>query len=221
MRVGATVDVFNAQGDEWRATITEANKHQVSIELVEPVIRQTESPIHTTILQAVSRGDRMDYTVQKATELGMHAFMPVLTERVGVKLDAKRWAKKVQHWQGVAISACEQSGRQHVPIMHQPATLADALQALASRDNMSFNHSRIMLEIGATNSLTAHLSSSAYEPQALALLVGPEGDFTDREMALAKQHGFAGVHIGRRVLRTETVAPTVLAVVQSLIGDWQ
>lgn len=211
VRTGDTVDLFNDQGAEWRCTVIAIDKQPLQVQFEQPIQRQTESPLHTVILQAVSRGDRMDYTVQKATELGMHEFIPVLTQRVGVKLDAKRWAKKVQHWQGVAISACEQSGRQRVPHIHSPVSLSEAMQTVTAEQ-------RLMLEIDAARPL-----ASALQPAltSLALLVGPEGDFTDNEIQQAKAAGFDGIQIGPRILRTETVAPTVLAVAQSLSGDWR
>lgn len=215
LRPGDTVDIFTADNTEWRCHITQADKQQVTLQLQHPVQRQSESPFKSIILQAVSRGDRMDYTVQKATELGMTEFYPVLTERVGVKLDTKRWAKKVQHWQGVAISACEQSGRQQVPTIHHPLPFKEAIRTI--QDDVITTH-RLMLEIGAQQSLAQQLTEKL---GSLALLIGPEGDFTAHEIALAQQAGFNGIHIGPRVLRTETVAPTVLAVAQALIGDWQ
>lgn len=211
MRVGSTIHLFNDVGVEWAATITESSKQQVLVSWLEPVIRQNEAPFSSTILQAVSRGDRMDYTVQKGTEMGMTDFFPVLTERVGVKLDAKRWAKKVTHWQGVATSACEQSGRQIVPTIHQPVSFKQALQQSPSQQ-------QLMLEIGADLSLATAIQQPL---DSVTLLIGPEGDFTPAEIKQAQQAGFTGIHIGPRVLRTETVAPTVLAVLQALYGDWQ
>lgn len=230
MQPGDTIHLFNDSGAEWSAKISTADKNNITVRFISPIIRDNEAPFRTSILQAVSRGDRMDYTVQKSTEMGMTDFYPLITERVGVKMDAKRWAKKVQHWQAVAISACEQCGRQRVPTIHPVIKYVDALNLFSANGHKAndrkrndheaeeSNTTKLMLEINAEKSLNAALPPNL---ENMALLIGPEGDFSTKEIDLAKQAGFLGIHIGPRILRTETVAPTVLAGALVLRGDWQ
>ena len=166
-----------------------------------------ESPLSLTLIQGVSRGDRMDYTLQKAVELGVNKIVPVTTERCNVQLSGQRAQKKMDHWQGVIISASEQSGRCKLPILC-PIMLFDEMVA-------KFNiGSRLILEPTAAlgfKSLPVQMETS--------LLIGPEGGFSDEEVHTAVKQGFQAIKFGPRILRTETAAVSALAVLQAMWGD--
>jgi 16S rRNA (uracil1498-N3)-methyltransferase len=167
-----------------------------------------ESPLATTLIQGVSRGERMDYTIQKAVELGVWRIAPVLTERSVVKLDGERRERKQSHWQGVAIGAGEQSGRTHMPIVEP---LEDFARRVA-RETVSV---RLLLHPEGT----ARLAQIARPVDGVALLVGPEGGLADAEVELALRHGFTPVALGPRIMRTETAGIVALTALQLTWGD--
>ena len=169
-----------------------------------------ESPLKVTLAQGISRGERMDYTVQKAVELGVADILPVLMERSVVKLDAANGEKKRQHWQGVAVSACEQSGRVRVPEVHAPLTFPAFLDAQRSAGL------KLLLDPLAPK---APKDYSAPADARLLLLVGPEGGLSAKERELALKAGFQGIKLGPRILRTETAALVALSLLQSAWGD--
>ena len=210
MRPGEAFVIFNGQGGEYVATLSSVGKReaQASIGAFNSIDR--ESPLHITLAQCVSKGDRMDYTLQKAVELGVSAIVPLLSERTVVKLDAERWAKKIEHWQGVIISACEQSGRTRLPSLLTPVNL-DAWLRLADDGSL-----RLALAPGASRQLR-QLDATG---RAVTLLVGPEGGLSDAECALAAKHDFVPLALGPRVLRTETAGVAALAAIQAQWGDW-
>lgn len=207
MRVGEPLVLFNGEGGEYQATITATGRRDVavSIDSFDPVDR--ESRLDITLVQCVSKGERMDYTVQKAVELGVSHILPLLSERSVVKLDAERWDKKLEHWRGIAASACEQSGRTRLPEV-APVQKLDAW--LATRD------AALRLVLAPTESV----SLKALPPAAsIALLIGPEGGLSDNEIAAARRAGCVGIGLGPRVLRTETAGVAALAALQLLWGD--
>ena len=209
--VGDPLRLFNAepvgqQYGEYEATLL-AETGTVRVGDFSPCV--TESPLHVTLAQAVSRGERMDYAVQKAAELGVTRIVPLITEFCVVKLQDERKGKRVAHWQGVVTSACEQSGRVRVPVVEAPQTFADWL----AKENADV---RLVLDPLAQTTL-----KQLPPPQgSIALLVGPEGGLSDQEVMQAKQSGFTGVRLGPRILRTETVPAAALAALQTLWGDW-
>lgn len=209
MRIGDTLCVFDGKGCEAAAKIVSLERDVVSIALdvVENVNR--ESPLHITLAIAVSRGDRMDTVVQKATELGASEIWPLLSERTGVRLDAARWARKHEHWQRIAVSACEQSGRNNLPAVAHPAGLEDVLKRCRSNGDCL----RLILHPkAAAEPLPEHC-------QSLCLLVGPEGGFSDAEVDLATASGFQSLQLGPRILRTETAPLVALSLAQARWGD--
>lgn len=207
MRAGEALTLFDGAGGEYAAVITEAGRRDVRVRIdsFDPVDR--ESRLDVSLIQCVSKGDRMDYTIQKAVELGVSRILPVLSERSVVKLDAERWDKKLEHWRGVAISACEQSGRTRVPevaaVQKLDAWLATPDQAL-----------RLVLAPTESVSLRTLQAESK-----VALLIGPEGGLSDSEIAAARKAGCIGIGLGPRVLRTETAGVATLAALQLLWGD--
>lgn len=209
--VGDPLLLFNGEpvGQQWgeyQATLLAENG---AVLIGDFSARDTESPLHVTLAQAVSRGERMDYAVQKAAELGATRIVPLITEFCVVKLQDERKGKRVAHWQGVATSACEQSGRVRVPVVETPQNFSDWLAAVNA-------DVRLLLDPLAQTTLR-QLSP----PQGnIVLLAGPEGGLSDLEVMQAKQSGFTGVRLGPRILRTETVPAAALAALQTLWGDW-
>jgi 16S rRNA (uracil1498-N3)-methyltransferase len=211
MREGASLSVFDGNGHEYRAEIARVEGDSVVVKLGEPAPGAAESPLKITLLQGVSRSERMDWTLQKATELGVAAIAPVLTARSVVRLDEKQAQKKQTHWRGIVIAACEQCGRAKVPVVATPVALRDHL-AMVRKEGL-----RLVLSPSAPGSL-AGLTSL---PTKVELLIGPEGGLEDDELLAAQKAGFTPVRLGPRVLRTETAAVVALTVLQALWGDLQ
>ncbi|HEV2212805.1 MAG TPA: 16S rRNA (uracil(1498)-N(3))-methyltransferase [Gammaproteobacteria bacterium] len=210
LKPGAPLILFDGSGFEFEAKLDEASKKQVWVSLSTAHGPAVESPLRVTLAQGVSRGERMDYTVQKAVELGIAGIAPVLTERSVVKLDAASAAKKREHWQAVAIGACEQSGRVRVPEVQAPIALPSFL---AARQDVGL---KLLLDpLGGVSA--AGLPKPA--DGRVLLLVGPEGGLSETERALAARTGFTGLKLGPRILRTETAALVALSLLQSKWGD--
>ena len=182
-------------------------KKAVRVELREQLAGQAESPLRIHLGQGLSRGERMDWAIQKATELGVCEITPIVSERCEVRLKDERADKRLAHWRQVAISACEQCGRSVLPVIHAPITLAE-WQA----------HVQAELKL-VLHPVAAPLESHA-RPHSLAFLIGPEGGLSEAEVAQAKAAGFHAARLGPRVLRTETAPVVALAVAQQLWGDF-
>ena len=211
LRDGDGVAVFDGVGHEAPARLLDIGKRSGSLQLGAVTTPNRESPLDITLLQCVSKGDRMDYTLQKAVELGVTRIQPLRSERSVVKLDAERWDKKQAHWEGVIISACEQSGRARLPALLPVAALDEAIRALPTETL------KLTLLPGAETGLRALPAPAS----GIALLIGPEGGLSDDEATRARAAGFIAVHLGPRVLRTETAGVATLAALQVLWGDWQ
>lgn len=207
-RLGDSVVLFNGRGGEYLASLKELNRRDARVAIECHVDVDRESALQLMLAQSVSKGDRMDYTLQKAVELGVSSIQPLISERSVVKLDAERWASKLEHWQGVVIAACEQSGRTRLP------RLLPILKLQTWLDQP--------LDVGAKLTL-APTASAAFRDlprQASAcLLVGPEGGLGDAEIAHSERSGFSPVRLGPRVLRTETAGVAALSAMQALWGD--
>jgi 16S rRNA (uracil1498-N3)-methyltransferase len=199
---------FNGQGQSWRARIQTVSKKFSEIELIESIEENTESPLKIHLAQAVSKGERMDLVMQKATELGVTEITPILTERGNVKLDQERWDKKLAHWHQIMVSACEQSGRSVVPVLNPVIDLKTWFTQLPEG-------LRLILSPTAMQPLKADL-----KPEQVTLLIGPEGGLTEQEIAFAMDRfQFQPLQIGPRVLRTETAALAALSILQFAWGD--
>lgn len=205
--VGDAVQLFDGSGQEYRGELIEVGKKAVRVELREQFDGQAESPLRVHLGQGLSRGERMDWAIQKATELGVSEITPIVSERCEVRLKDERADKRLAHWRQVAISACEQCGRSVLPVIHAPQTLAE-WQAGVAADLKLVLHP-----------VAAPLESHA-RPQSLAFLIGPEGGLTDAEVEQAGAAGFHPARLGPRVLRTETAPVVALAVAQQLWGDF-
>ena len=207
---GDAVVAFDGRGSEYDAVIERLSKSAVTLRMGDAKAVDRESPLQVTLAQGVSTGERMDYTVQKAVELGVYAIQPVVTERSVVRLDSERAARRVAHWRSIAVAACEQCGRNRLPEIH-PVTSFAAWLGTPRADGMRL-----------TLAPDAALRLVDMEPVAgpVVLLVGPEGGLAPREHADAIAAGFTPARLGPRVLRTETAAVAALAVLQTLWGDF-
>lgn len=205
--VGDAVQLFDGSGQEYRGELIEVGKKSVRVELTEQFNGLGESPLRVHLGQGLSRGERMDWAIQKATELGTAEITPIVSERCEVRLKDERADKRMSHWRQVAISACEQCGRSVLPQINPPQLLADWLK-----------------EVEAELKLVLHpvaepLQSHA-KPGTLAFLIGPEGGLSESEVLRATDSGFHPARLGPRVLRTETAPVVALAVAQQLWGDF-
>ncbi|WP_405231623.1 16S rRNA (uracil(1498)-N(3))-methyltransferase [Lentisalinibacter salinarum] len=208
--VGAPLVLFDGRGGEYDATMVTAGRRVVTVAVGEHRAVERESPLAVTVAQGISRGERMDHVVQKTTELGAAAIVPLLCERGVVRLDDKRAAARLEHWQRVAVSACRQCGRNRLPQIAPITALEDWLAAPPTG-------LRLVLTPDAADGLTA----LARPTTPVTLLVGPEGGLTDRETQAAEAAGFRPVGLGPRILRTETAAVAGIAALQTLWGDLQ
>jgi 16S rRNA (uracil1498-N3)-methyltransferase len=210
LSTGDSLSVFNANSGEWRASITAMSKNSVTLLPEAPVEVISESHLKTHLVQGISRGERMDFVIQKSTELGVKRITPVLTQHGMVKFDERRADKRRDHWQRIAISACEQCGRIRPPLIDPPMLLNHWFGAGHSEGS-----TQLILRPGTEPAL-----SDIDTPAAkICLLIGPEGGFSERELEDAGIAGFKAVSLGPRVLRTETAALAALAVLQSKFGD--
>jgi 16S rRNA (uracil1498-N3)-methyltransferase len=208
LRDGDALTLFDGRGGEHGARITGFRKDSVQVEVQEHRAVERESGLELTLAQGISRGERMDWVMQKATELGVTRIVPVITERTVVKLDEKQSERKVEHWRGIVIAACEQSGRNRVPEVAAPCPFYDVLR---KEDNAG--RKLLLSPLGDLNARDLKLTGPA------TLLVGPEGGLSPDEQDLALGAGFERVRMGPRVLRTETAAIAALTVLQHDYGD--
>ena len=211
LEVGDSFVLFNGDGFDYPARLLSATKKQAEAELVGRIEVASESPLLITLGQGIARGEKMDLILQKAAELGVACIAPVITERTEVKLDGDRLEKKMQHWRGVLASACEQCGRARLPRLLEPQTLAKFAAADASSR-------RFTLDPEATQTLgTVALDGK----DTVTLLIGPEGGFSERDLAALRAARFEGLRLGPRVLRTETAGMAAIAALNACYGDWR
>lgn len=209
---GDPVVVFDGTGGEYEAVITRIGRGEVLVRTGRFRADGPESPLRVTLAQGVSAGDRMDFTVRKSVELGVDRIVPVITGRSVVRLGGERADRRRAHWQGVAVSACEQSGRNRVPPVEEPVAFETWLAGL----DPSGRETRLALATQGTRRL-AELPAPA---MGVLLLAGPEGGFSGPEMHLAQSRGFEPIRLGPRILRTETAGLAALAALQTLWGDF-
>lgn len=206
LETGDLLRLFNGDGHEYAATIAAVQKKSCTVEVGEQFSPLTESALHTVLGLGISRGERMDYAIQKSTELGVSIIVPLFTENCEVRLSADRQEKRQEHWQQIAASASEQSGRVRVPEVMMPVPLTDWLLSSPAELRLVFDHSQ---------------QSALGGPRpagGVALLIGPEGGLAPAEIKQALDTGFVGIALGARVLRTETAPVAALSVLQYLWG---
>ncbi|MEI6897819.1 MAG: 16S rRNA (uracil(1498)-N(3))-methyltransferase [Psychromonas sp.] len=208
LKVKQRVILFNGQGGEFHGTLVDVQKRSCRAHIDSFHESTNESPLHLHLGQVISRGERMELVIQKAVELGVNEITPLLSERCGVKVNLDRMTKKQQQWQKIAIAACEQSGRNIVPIIHETKQLSDwcAMNSAAVKLTL---HPRATYSI---NTLPEKLNN-------IALLIGPEGGLSDSEIELTEKLNFIETLLGPRILRTETAALTAITALQCRFGD--
>ena len=209
LRPGAALTVFNGEGGEYAASIERVQGGEVTVVVGEHRPLERESPFPLTLAQGVSRGERMDLVVQKATELGVSRLVPVLTEHSIVRLDEERSDRKSSHWRAIAIAACEQCGRNRLPEVALPAQLREFLRQPPGES------ARLLLSPAATR----RIEDVPRPASGVTVLIGPEGGLSAEEQADAHAAGFTAVNLGPRVLRTETAAIAALTLLQRQFGD--
>ncbi|NCT69397.1 MAG: 16S rRNA (uracil(1498)-N(3))-methyltransferase [Xanthomonadaceae bacterium] len=209
LREGDACVLFNGDGHDYDARLTAISKRGVLTDIVGARTVDNESPLHVTLLQGIARGEKMDLILQKATELGVAAIVPVMAERTEVKLDAERTEKRVAHWRSVIASACEQSGRARLPSLSAPASLADAARDVGT------GATKLTLDpTGDVSLATVEIASGA-----VVVAIGPEGGWSPRDRDTLSAAGFTGLRLGPRILRTETAGLAAIAALQSRFGD--
>ncbi|UOE78667.1 16S rRNA (uracil(1498)-N(3))-methyltransferase [Vibrio splendidus] len=208
MKEGQDVLLFDGSGAEFPATIAEVSKKNVTVNVTERIERSSESPLDLHLGQVISRGDKMEFTIQKSVELGVNTITPLISERCGVKLDTKRFEKKLAQWQKIAIAACEQSGRNTVPVIRPIMQLEEWCSEPSEALKLNL-HPRAKYSI---NTLPEPISK-------VRLLIGPEGGLSAEEIGMTEQYKFEETLLGPRVLRTETAALTAITALQVRFGD--
>lgn len=208
LKVGERLQIFNGNGFEFSATIIDANQKKCVVHVNEQHDCNNESPLRITLLQGLSRKDRMDTCIQKSTELGVSRIIPFISERTAAHSRGQHNEKKMKHWQRVCISACEQSGRCSLPAIDHISIFQDLVTSIYSED-------KFILDPEANDSL-----KSISRPQKdICIIVGPESGLTQYEIKLACETDFKPIRFGKRILRTETAGPAFITALQTLWGD--
>ncbi len=217
MKVGRELILFNGvllggQYGEYEAVITEVNKKSVAVEIKKFQSKETEPLVAIELGCCLIKNDRMDWLLQKATELGVNTFSPLISEYMDVKIPADRLEKKMQHWQQIIVSACEQCGRTQIPVLHKPYSFTQWVEKVEA-------DSKYVLHPYNAQPFNLHSSDNCAFGK-LALAVGPEGGLTESEVALAHQHSFVSMALGPRILRAETAPLAALSIIQHRLGDF-
>lgn len=208
MAQGDRLELFDGSNQIFDAEIIQANKKQVEVSLSRGRIDDRESPLHLHLGQVISRGDKMEFTIQKSIELGVNVITPLFSERCGVKLDGDRLNKKIQQWQKIAIAACEQCGRNRIPEIRNVCSLKQWCSEQETGLKLNL-HPRASQSI---NMLPLQLKD-------IRLLIGPEGGLSAAEIEMTTYYGFTDILLGPRILRTETAALTAITALQVRFGD--
>ncbi|ASF15671.1 MULTISPECIES: 16S rRNA (uracil(1498)-N(3))-methyltransferase [Shewanella] len=208
MGSGEQISLFNGDGHDYLAEIVDAGKKSVTVKVLSCEANPSESPLNLHLGQVISRGDRMEFTIQKSVELGVNTITPLFSDRCGVKLTGERLEKKIQQWQKIVISACEQSGRSQVPIVRPAMELQQWCSEPTSALKLNL-HPRAAHGINGLD-----LSHTR-----VRLLIGPEGGLSAEEIAMTETYQFTDVLLGPRVLRTETASLTAITALQLRFGD--
>lgn len=212
LKAGDPVILFNGDGREYHARLTTADPRAAGAHVERMEAPARESPLRITLIQSLARGEKMDWIIQKATELGAARIFPVTSERSEVRLEGARSEKRLGHWHAVAIAACEQCGRNVVPEIVAPESLETCLAA-HPQTNAEI---RWMLHPGGT----AHLRNTGAAAADVMLAVGPEGGFGENDLDALRRAGFGALSLGPRILRTETAGLAAMAALQAIRGDF-
>ena len=209
--LGDPVTLFNGDGFDYQAKISCLLKKTAEVQVLGQCRVDNESSLHLTLAQGIARGEKMDLILQKATELGVIRIAPMITERTEVRLDNERAAKRMLHWRGVVVAACEQSGRARVPEVMEPQTLANFVSDPTPE-------LRFILDPLAGKIIA---DAGIAPGQRVTLLIGPEGGLSERDRLVLRAAGYQGLRLGPRILRTETAGLAALAAINALFGDWR
>ena len=219
-RKNDVIELFNGDGYNYRATIIDTGQRAPGkcalLQVHERVGVLNESPLSITLVQAISRADRMDITLRQAVELGVQHIQPVYSRHSATPPDDKRAQKKQEHWQSIVISACEQSGRAVLPVLATPVALKQWLESRQADNDACTDY---ILAPTAPQSLLSHVSKNASVNTAISLLIGPESGFDEDEITEAQNAGVQAVRFGPRILRTETAGPAAITLLQTSLGD--
>lgn len=209
--VGDRVFVFDGEGSEWECEIAGVGKREVELNIVRQLTDEVESPLRLTLAQALVKGDKFDWIVQKATELGVTRIVPLMTDHSDIKRAEERAEQKLERWRRISLEALKQCGRRRLVEFAEPQRFAEFCQSLAETPNLIFSErgGRSLREVAAE--LNA--------PTQLNVCVASEGGWSEAELQAAESNGFIAIHLGRRILRTETAAITAVALAQHLFGD--
>ena len=221
---GAPIVLFNGDGSDYDAELLDVEKNRARAKITSVRALTTESPLHLVLIQAVARGEKMDFVLQKATELGVSAIVPVITERTEVRLDAERSDKRHQHWLGVIASACGQCGRARLPTLARSVSLATWLgqtPQVGLDDQPEQADQRVPVFYLDPDADATLASLRASVNRSACFVIGPEGGLGERDLAQLQAAGAVGLRLGPRVLRTETAGLALLAAMQALYGDFE
>lgn len=234
-RQGDVIELFNGDGCNYRATLVDTGQRAPGkcavLQLQDAQTGIPESPVRITLLQAISRGDRMDTSIRQSVELGVAHVQPLYTRQAAKALDERRTAKKLEHWQAILVSACEQSGRARLATLAAPVALQQWLQDQTSESAYPRPEHTFVLDPTAAESLVSHLHKMTTDTPAvqpadnqqprhdIGLIIGPESGLDADEIQMAIDAGITAVTIGPRILRTETAGPACITMVQSVLGD--
>jgi 16S rRNA (uracil1498-N3)-methyltransferase len=210
LKTGDVFNLFNGDGNDYPAEITAIDKKGAKALILSCHAVDNESPLRIHLFQSIARGEKMDWILQKATELGVSAFTPMVSDRTEVKLDSERSDRKLSHWQGVIRSACEQSGRAILPAVHPPIPI-NQMNGAVKRQQAYY------LDPEAAEGINGLDPDRTFD---MLLAIGPEGGFSERDIRLLQTAGFKGLKVGPRILRTETAGIAAIAALQSRFGDW-
>jgi 16S rRNA (uracil1498-N3)-methyltransferase len=209
LNIGSPLILFNGIGGEYSAELVAVEKKQAIVALGKFSNISRESPLQLHLAQGISRGEKMDYTIQKVVELGVHKITPLFTEYCNVQLNAERLSKKMQHWRAIVISACQQCGRNIIPELMAPEKISKWIATCTEQE-------KLILDPAAS----LRFSDFTKKYQSICLLVGSEGGLSEQEINLANRSGFQSVCIGPRILRTETASVAAISAIQSRWGDF-
>ncbi|PSB92409.1 16S rRNA (uracil(1498)-N(3))-methyltransferase [Candidatus Pandoraea novymonadis] len=213
LQKGNIITLFSGTGGEYRAILLNICKKQATAQVIEYIIREAESPYHITLAQSIASGTKMDWIIEKAVELGVSAIQPLTTERAVTQLSGQRAIKRVTHWQNLVRAACEQCGRNRIPSINPIQTLTRWLSS-SSKDFQW----RILLSPKASEGFEILPIQAPHSPGVL--LFGPEGGLSEAEESASQANGFTCIHLGARILRTETASVAVLAALAARWGGW-
>ena len=208
LRSGQPLILFDGSGVDYEAELTRCDRRTCIVRVIRELSREQPSRLRLHLGIGISRGERMDFAIQKSVELGVTAITPLFTERGTVRLKAERLEKRLGHWRGVVRSACEQSGRNRLPVLHQATAFDDAISDVS-------DGTKLLMDPTAT----ARIGDLEPAGPSVCILCGPEGGLSEREISTAAERGYRRIGFGPRVLRTETAGPALISALQTLWGD--